>query len=187
MEISSVHPFFPPLTKEKQKSNWWIMYCFSNWNFSFFLLLLLLTLDCFEVPFDYVGIGNHEFDLSVKNLLHRVKQSTFKWLNSNIHTYTILWNYLFIVHSFKLLLLLKRLHFESLHFAELSYFLVSVVFLVLFPTISPKSVQTSLKYNFVVLTSLLFCPQYSVTVTFELWYSDWLDRDVHGKDSSIMY
>jgi 2',3'-cyclic-nucleotide 2'-phosphodiesterase (5'-nucleotidase family) len=39
-----------------------------------------------NVPFDYVGIGNHEFDHSVKNLLHRIKQSSAKWINSNIHS-----------------------------------------------------------------------------------------------------
>jgi 2',3'-cyclic-nucleotide 2'-phosphodiesterase (5'-nucleotidase family) len=39
-----------------------------------------------QVGFDYVGVGNHEFDLSVSNMLQRIKQSKFKWINTNINT-----------------------------------------------------------------------------------------------------
>ncbi len=41
--------------------------------------------DCMNASgIDYVCIGNHEADISMSNFHNRIKQSHFKWLNSNM-------------------------------------------------------------------------------------------------------
>jgi 2',3'-cyclic-nucleotide 2'-phosphodiesterase (5'-nucleotidase family) len=36
-------------------------------------------------PVDYVCLGNHEFDHGEEELKKRIKESKFKWINSNVY------------------------------------------------------------------------------------------------------
>lgn len=47
-------------------------------------------IDCLNAAcLDYVSIGNHESDISLENLWNRMRESKFKWINSNMPSFPL--------------------------------------------------------------------------------------------------